>query len=208
MTIKADKFKDRFAWAVTILSPGETDHLLEVGCGAGLLVERVAPLITRGKINAVDRSASMVQLAVKRNDVFVKNGIVEFGKADYDSDLFPNHSFDKLIAFNVSDFWSKPGRTLTAVRKHLKPNGRLYLFHQPPFNKTEAMAEVAATLEKSLGEPESAKFVFRPQNYVPVDAEKGATLLKLIGILEEDDDVQNVYSNFDMSDEDLAKAQA
>jgi YebC/PmpR family DNA-binding regulatory protein len=72
----------------------------------------------------------------------------------------------------------------------------------------ESMSEVAAALEKSLGEPESAKFVFKPQNYVPVDADKGATLLKLIGILEEDDDVQNVYSNFDMSDEDLAKAQA
>ena len=72
----------------------------------------------------------------------------------------------------------------------------------------ESMSEVAAALEKSLGEPESAKFVFKPQNYVPVDAEKGATLLKLIGILEDDDDVQNVYSNFDMSDEDLAKAQA
>jgi YebC/PmpR family DNA-binding regulatory protein len=72
----------------------------------------------------------------------------------------------------------------------------------------ESMSEVAAALEKSLGEPESAKFVFRPQNYVPVDAEKGGTLLKLIGLLEDDDDVQNVYSNFDMSDEDLAKAQA
>ena len=72
----------------------------------------------------------------------------------------------------------------------------------------ETMAEVAAVLEKALGEPESAKFVFRPQNYVPVDADKGSTLLKLIGILEEDDDVQSVYSNFDMSDEDLAKAQA
>ena len=72
----------------------------------------------------------------------------------------------------------------------------------------ESMSEVAAALEKSLGEPESAKFVFKPQNYVPVDAEKGTTLLKLIGILEDDDDVQNVYSNFDMSDEDLAKAQA
>ena len=71
----------------------------------------------------------------------------------------------------------------------------------------ESMSEVAAALEKTLGEPESAKFVFKPQNYVPVDAEKGATLLKLIGLLEEDDDVQNVYSNFDMSDEDLAKAQ-
>lgn len=43
---------------------------------------------------------------------------------------------------------------------------------------------------------------------MPVDAEKGATLLKLIGILEEDDDVQNVYSNFDISDEDMSKIEA
>ena len=76
------------------------------------------------------------------------------------------------------------------------------------YTSFEAMNDVSAALEKSLGEPESAKFVFRPQNYVPVDAEKGATLLKLIGILEEDDDVQSVYTNFDMSDEDMAKASA
>jgi transcriptional/translational regulatory protein YebC/TACO1 len=38
-----------------------------------------------------------------------------------------------------------------------------------------------------------------------VDAEKGETLLKLISILEDDDDVQNVYSNFEMDDETAAK---
>ena len=75
------------------------------------------------------------------------------------------------------------------------------------YTSFEAMSEVAGALEKTLGEPESAKFVFKPQNNVPIDAEKGATLLKLIGLLEEDDDVQNVYTNFEMSDEDLAKAQ-
>ena len=69
----------------------------------------------------------------------------------------------------------------------------------------EAMNEVSAALEKSLGEPESVKAIWRPQNNVPVDAERGATLMKLIGILEEDDDVQNVYANFEMSDEDLQK---
>jgi YebC/PmpR family DNA-binding regulatory protein len=69
----------------------------------------------------------------------------------------------------------------------------------------EDMAEVSAALEKTLGEPESVKAIWRPQNNVPVDGEKGATLLKLIGILEEDDDVQNVYANFDMSDEDMER---
>ena len=73
------------------------------------------------------------------------------------------------------------------------------------YTSFESMNDVSAALEKSLGEPESAKFIWKPQNYVPVDAEKGETLLKLISILEEDDDVQNVYANFDMDDDTAAR---
>jgi YebC/PmpR family DNA-binding regulatory protein len=66
-----------------------------------------------------------------------------------------------------------------------------------------AMMEAAAALEKSLGEPESVKAVWRPQNSVPVDPEKGSTLVKLIGLLEDDDDIQDVYTNTEMSDEEM-----
>ncbi|MDP1730456.1 MAG: YebC/PmpR family DNA-binding transcriptional regulator [Devosia sp.] len=69
----------------------------------------------------------------------------------------------------------------------------------------ETMNEVSAALEKSLGEPESVKAIWKPQNNVPVDADRGATLMKLIDTLEEDDDVQNVYANFEMTDEDMQK---
>src|SRR6186713_1818194 len=72
------------------------------------------------------------------------------------------------------------------------------------YTSFESMNDVSAALEKSLGEAESTKFIWKPQNNVPVDAEKGETLLKLINILEEDDDVQNVYTNFDMDDETAA----
>jgi YebC/PmpR family DNA-binding regulatory protein len=72
----------------------------------------------------------------------------------------------------------------------------------------EAMIDVAAALEKVLGEAESVKAIWKPQTNTPIDAEKGATLMKLIATLEEDDDVQNVYSNFEMSDEDAAKLEA
>ncbi|MBI4921809.1 MAG: YebC/PmpR family DNA-binding transcriptional regulator [Devosia nanyangense] len=76
------------------------------------------------------------------------------------------------------------------------------------YTSFENMGEVAAALEKSLGEAESVKAIWRPQNTVPVDGEKGATLLKVIGLLEDDDDVQNVYANYEMSDEDMAKLDA
>ena len=65
--------------------------------------------------------------------------------------------------------------------------------------------DVAKNLEGSLGEPESVKSIWKPQNQTPVDEEKGATLLRLLDALEDDDDVQNVYSNFDIDDEVMAK---
>jgi YebC/PmpR family DNA-binding regulatory protein len=73
------------------------------------------------------------------------------------------------------------------------------------YTSFETMNEVAAALEKSLGEPESAKFVWKPQNTVELDADKGETMMRLISILEEDDDVQNVYANFELSEEAAAK---
>jgi YebC/PmpR family DNA-binding regulatory protein len=68
----------------------------------------------------------------------------------------------------------------------------------------EDIGEVSSALEATLGEAESVKPVFKPQNLTPVDAEKGGTLMRLMESLDDDDDVQNVYSNFEMSDEDMA----
>lgn len=69
----------------------------------------------------------------------------------------------------------------------------------------EDIGEVSSALEAALGEAESVKAVFRPQNTTPVDADKGASLMRMIDNLDDDDDVQNVYANFEMSDEDMAK---
>ncbi|MEM9724039.1 MAG: YebC/PmpR family DNA-binding transcriptional regulator [Pseudomonadota bacterium] len=67
------------------------------------------------------------------------------------------------------------------------------------------LAEVSSALEQSLGEAETAKLIWRPQNTNPVDEEQGAKLLRLLETLEDDDDVQNVTANFEMSDEVMAK---
>jgi YebC/PmpR family DNA-binding regulatory protein len=63
-----------------------------------------------------------------------------------------------------------------------------------------SLAEVAAALEERLGEAESARLVWKPQTLTPVDEDTAGTLLKLIGALEDDDDVQTVTANFEMSD--------
>ncbi|MGC2125467.1 MAG: YebC/PmpR family DNA-binding transcriptional regulator [Xanthobacteraceae bacterium] len=59
---------------------------------------------------------------------------------------------------------------------------------------------VAKALEAKFGEPNKAALVWRPQNTVAVDDEQGEKVLKLIENLNDHDDVQNVYANFEVSD--------
>ena len=69
----------------------------------------------------------------------------------------------------------------------------------------EDFAEVAAALEGVLGEAKSTKIIWRAKNLTPISGDPVATLMKLVDALEDDDDVQSVYGDYDISDEDMEK---
>jgi len=73
------------------------------------------------------------------------------------------------------------------------------------YASTEGYRDVAKALEAKFGEPRKAALIWKPQNTVAVDDETGEKLLKLMDLLNEHDDVQHVYANFEMSDALLAK---
>jgi YebC/PmpR family DNA-binding regulatory protein len=64
--------------------------------------------------------------------------------------------------------------------------------------------EVSSALEAQLGESESAKLIWLPQTTTELDLEGMEKLMKLIDTLEDDDDVQRVTANFEVSDEVMA----
>ncbi|RUT25413.1 YebC/PmpR family DNA-binding transcriptional regulator [Asaia sp. W19] len=71
----------------------------------------------------------------------------------------------------------------------------------------ENLFAVRDALEARFGEPSSAKLDWRPENTVTLDEEKARSVLKLIDVLEDNDDIQAVYANFDIPD-DVAQALA
>ena len=73
------------------------------------------------------------------------------------------------------------------------------------YTAPDSLREVAKALEAKFGEPRKAALVWKPQNTVAVDDIQGEKLLKLIEVLNENDDVQNVYANFEISDALVAK---
>jgi YebC/PmpR family DNA-binding regulatory protein len=68
------------------------------------------------------------------------------------------------------------------------------------YTTPDSLAAVGKALEAKFGEPRKTALVWKPQNTVAVDDEQGESVVKLIESLNEQDDVQNVYANFEISD--------
>jgi YebC/PmpR family DNA-binding regulatory protein len=73
------------------------------------------------------------------------------------------------------------------------------------YTSPDNFREVAKNLEAKFGEPRKAALTWKPQNTVAVDDETGEKLLKLMDLLNDHDDVQNVFANFEISDALMAK---
>jgi YebC/PmpR family DNA-binding regulatory protein len=76
------------------------------------------------------------------------------------------------------------------------------------FCNPDELHQVAKAFEAQFGEPRAMQILWRPKIEVPIDAEAGEKLLRMIDALEELEDVQQVYANFDMADDVLAKLTA
>jgi YebC/PmpR family DNA-binding regulatory protein len=72
----------------------------------------------------------------------------------------------------------------------------------------ETLASVRDALQAKFGDATSAKFTFLPKITAPITGDDVALLMELIEALEDNDDVQDVYSNADISDADAAKLSA
>jgi ubiquinone/menaquinone biosynthesis C-methylase UbiE len=143
------KTNERFTWATTILNPEPQDHILEIGCGAGLFAEQITRKLHSGTLTALDRSASMIKLSSKRNASAVLASRVKFLQVGFLDAKFKKNEFDKVIAFNVNFFWKESKRELDVVQRILKPTGQLYVFYQAP---TWLRIEAADPIKKNLEE--------------------------------------------------------
>ncbi|MCC0006825.1 MAG: YebC/PmpR family DNA-binding transcriptional regulator [Hyphomicrobiaceae bacterium] len=72
----------------------------------------------------------------------------------------------------------------------------------------DGLGTVAGALEETLGEADGVKAVWKPGLTSPVDEDQARSIMKMIAMLEDDDDVQNVFANFDISDEVMKRLTA
>ncbi len=73
------------------------------------------------------------------------------------------------------------------------------------YTSFEAMGEVTDAITAALGDPKSTGIIWRAKSETPVEGDGAASLMKLLDALDDDDDVQNVWTNADISDEEMAR---
>lgn len=140
----------RLRWAVAVLAPGPGDRVLEVGCGHGVAVTLVGERLESGTVTGLDRSATMIAAASRRNAALVAAGRARLLHGEFgDRRLEPG--FDTVFAVNVRQLWSRPESTVAQAKRLLKPGGRLYQFWQEPpgdpgFDAEAFAAPIAAKL--------------------------------------------------------------
>lgn len=149
------KASERLVWAVETLAVEPADHLLEIGCGHGVAVSLVCEKLLGGKITAIDRSQTMIEMARRRNRAHVSSGKAVFQAVALEQANFGSERFNKIFAFHVNLFWKQPDRALRIAKELLTPGGALYLFHQLPTwketSETRGFSEKATDVLRSSG---------------------------------------------------------
>ena len=114
-------------WGLTKVEISENATVLDIGCGGGRTLERLASLARLGKAVGIDYSKDSVAVARKRNQRLIASGRVEVVHGSVSSMPFPDATFDLVSAIETYYFWPDIAGDLAEVRRVLKPSGQLVI---------------------------------------------------------------------------------
>lgn len=146
------KVNERFYWVAQVLDVQPADCILEIGCGHGIAVEQIAGKLISGHILGIDRSATMIRMAEKKNRPFIDSGKAAFRQGNFSAALLSGEKYGKIFAFNVGlFFWKDATEELQVVKAHLAPGGVLYLFYQiPPPEEIQTIRRITRDATEQL----------------------------------------------------------
>ena len=114
-------------WGLSHASIGKQDIILDVGCGGGKTVSKLAAIATEGKVYGIDHSTQSVAMAMRLNKQWIDLGRVEVREASVSRLPFSEGAFDTVTAIETHFWWPALPTDMREVLRVLKPGGRLIL---------------------------------------------------------------------------------
>jgi len=99
--------------------------ILDVGCGGGRTLQKLATLATEGKVYGVDYAEGSVAASCGTNAELIRMGRVEVVQASVSQLPFPTDTFDLVTAVETQYYWPDLVRDMQEIRRVLKPGGKL-----------------------------------------------------------------------------------
>jgi SAM-dependent methyltransferase len=124
MNIHHSKLTD---WGLTHVSVEKHDTILDVGCGGGRAVRKLAALATEGKVYGIDHSEASVASTRRTNKEWIRMGRVEIRHGSVSQLPFPDDTFDLVTAVETHFFWPDLPGDVREVFRVLKPDGKLLI---------------------------------------------------------------------------------
>ena len=141
----------RIRWAVEFMDVQPSDHVLEIGCGAGAAAELICQRLETGKLFAIDRSESGVDRTRRRCKRYVDAGRLTVRQIDLATLRVPVKRLHKVFAFNVNLFWVRECQDEVALlHERVLPGGIVHLFYEAgrPEQVREVMEKASAALSE------------------------------------------------------------
>jgi ubiquinone/menaquinone biosynthesis C-methylase UbiE len=117
-------------WGLTKVEIGSDYVILDVGCGGGKTVTRLAQLAPHGKVFGIDYSPDMVEYSKKVNKKLIAQHRVEIVGGSVEKTGLPNDYFDLVTAFETYYFWTNFPDGLREIMRVLQPDGKLLLVNE------------------------------------------------------------------------------
>lgn len=115
------------AWGLSFLELSPQHNVLDIGCGGGAALSKLAETVTEGHLTGLDYSPVSVAEAAKTNTAAIAAGRMEIIAGSVSAMPFADASFDRIITVESFYFWPSPPDDLREVRRVLKPDGRFLL---------------------------------------------------------------------------------
>lgn len=117
-------------WGLTHVDIEPDYVILDVGCGGGKTVSRLAQQAVIGKVFGLDYSADMVDYSKKVNKKLIAENRVEIIEASVENTGFPDDFFDLVTAIETYYFWPDVPHALQEIKRVLKPGGKLLMINE------------------------------------------------------------------------------
>lgn len=114
-------------WGLSHISIEKHDTILDVGCGGGKTVGKLAAIATQGKVYGVDYSKDSVAVASRTNRQWTDMGRVEIREGSVSQLPFSEDTFDLVTAVETHFWWPDLAADMREVLRVLKPGGTLIL---------------------------------------------------------------------------------